>query len=266
MSASKIIDSVQKVVTLVLAIVASITGYQLDLTNHRLAALNEQSDRDKVFSEDLFKEITRLSGHSVQSKMSFAGLWVLAHDPEAQEGLITVAAVSDDDALKEVANSLTNERYSLGDIQNSQQLTAARSALIDQVSGSPRPAPKPVDAAATGASANLLANLTPPLLTGYVYLGTAPPRSATLNPGATISVRSIPHVGDMVTPVTNVHLRDAYPIQSGLGQVIGVVDNTDALQVDDVRSIGLSSSATAVWAKVTVRSRPQAIPTPTSSP
>ncbi len=266
MSAANVFDYIQRFVTIALAIATAITGYQLNVTNHRLDALNAQSDRDKVFSEDLFKEITRLSGHTTQSKMSFAGLWVLAHDPEAQEGLITVAAVSGDDALKEVANDLSNQRYSLGDIANSQQLTAARSALIDQVSGSPRPAQKPVDAIATGASANLLANLTPPSMSGYVFLGMAAPGSPSLKPGATVSVRAIPLVGDTITPLTNIHLRDAYPMQSGLGQVIGIVDGTDDLHVQSIKSIGLSKIENAVWAQVTVESKPQPIPTPTSSP
>jgi hypothetical protein len=258
-----VIDNVQKVMTVALAIAAAATGWAVNKANTTLAGLDSQESRDKVFSEDLFTQLPTLSAGGPKAKMVFVGLWVLAHDAEAKNGLIQVAAVSDEKDLKTIADALTQKGYSQADIDSSQTLVNAKAALIAQVSAAyPRPSPK-VDPKATGASADLLANLTPANASGYIFLGTATSSNKQLH-GATTDRVTIPSPGDSITPLSDVHLRDGYPSQTELGQVIGIVDQTDLLKVDDIKTYSLSKNAEAVWAHVTVLERPS--PGPTTAP
>ena len=258
-----VVDAVQKVVTVVLLVATTLTGIAVNNANRALADLDAQSGRDKVLSEDLFKELDTLAAGGPKARMVFLGLWVLAHDDEAKNGLIQVAAVSDEKDLKTVADTLTQKGYTKSDIDSSQTLGNAKAALIAQVTAAnPTPSPK-VDPKATGASADLLANLTPASASGYIFLGTATTSNKQLH-GATTDRVIIPSAGDSITPLTDVHLRDGYPSQTELGQVIGIVDQTDLLKVQDIKTYALSKNAQAVWAHVTILERPS--PGPTTVP
>src|ERR1700692_2610896 len=74
-----VVDNIQKVLTIALAIATTWIGVAVGNANRQLALLDAQESRDKVFSEDLFTQLNTLAGGGPKAKMVFLGLWVLAH-------------------------------------------------------------------------------------------------------------------------------------------------------------------------------------------
>lgn len=253
------IDNGVKVLTIALAVLTGLNTYALNKANRQLDTLKAQIDRDKVFSDYLFTQIPRLVGRDVPAKMAFAGLWILAHDPETQHGLVEVASVSGDDALKQVAQDLSPE-YSTHDIQNSPQLTATQVFLQSQVTKGTQTHVTKLDTGATSAAANLLAKLTPPTTTGYVYLGIADHANQTFQRDATIDQSRVPKAQDIVAPVGSINLRETYPVGAKLGEIKGEVTHTDRLQINEIRPIPISRGEDAVWASVTILEQPSPRP------
>lgn len=276
---SKWLQNMQLFATTAIAIGGFLLSTKVDNTNSEIAKAKSQLDqittqfeKNKKFSDEISKTIDELSsGKPVKAKMTLVRLYTFAENPKEKYILVNLASVTDRAELIETVAALLegdNPQGIKADVLKQYPMLAAAKARIARKvdrdspvaqqeltvtqADSPSTPVKPL----ARAEANLLSQLTPENLTGWIFIGRENSETKQFESDVIASGKTIPTQNQNVTLIQGMNIRlkrpPQYYSQSSLPQLVGSLRKGSTVKILDTSRVFAETGKVGVWARIEV--------------
>jgi hypothetical protein len=276
---SKRLQNFQLLATTAIAIGSFFLSAKVDSTNSEIAKARHQLDqittrfeKNKKFSDEISKTIDDLSvGKPIKAKMTLVRLYTFAEDPKEKYILVNLASVTDRAELIETVAALLegdNPQGLKADVLKQYPMLAAAKARIARKvdrdspiaqqeltitqANSPSPPVKPL----VRAEANLLSQLTPENLTGWIFIGREKAETKQFESDVISPSKTIPAKNQEVALIQGMNIRLKRPPQSysqrSLPQLVGSLRKGSTIKILDTSRVLAETGQVGVWARIEV--------------